>query len=80
MGRERLHFFKQYKDELSVDNPDIKTGGEFDKTMVNVVIGFYSTSGELFKISEDMVGVFIDPLDALKAGISFVEGVINEPE
>ncbi len=75
-----IDFFKQYKDELSVDNPDIQTGGEFDKTMINVLIGFQNTSGELFKISDDMVGVFIDPLDALRAGISFVEGVINEPE
>ena len=75
-----VDFFKQYKDELSIDNPDIQTGGEFDKTMVNVVIGFYNTSGELFRISDDMVGVWIDPLISLRAGISFIEGVINEPE
>ena len=75
-----VDFFKPYKDELSVDNPDIKTGGEFDKTMINVVIGFYSTSGELMNLGEGMVGVWIDPIIAMKAAMEFINGVINDPD
>ena len=75
-----VDFFRPFKKELSVDNPDIQTGGEFDKTMINVVIGFFSTSGELMDLGEGMVGVWISPIDAMKASTSFMESVIYDPE
>lgn len=75
-----VDFFKSYKDELSVDNPDIKTGGDYDKTMINVFIGFFSTSGELMNLGEGLVGVWIDPMDAMKAATSFMESVNYDPD